>query len=109
MSTAPRTRTASGDIFVRGVVVVAGIGYLLTGLALMFAPEWFFQNIGLFPPFNRHYAGDLGMFQIPLGIGLLIAICNPVRHRGLIGVAAGRHPLLTGESCELTSREFINI
>jgi hypothetical protein len=47
---------------------------LLTGLALLFASNWFFQTLGYFPPFNRHYAGDLGAFELPLGVGLLWAI-----------------------------------
>jgi hypothetical protein len=81
------TRTRAQDTFVRAVVAVSGISFLLTGLALVFAPEWFFNTIGYFPPFNRHYAGDLGMFQIPMGIGLLAAVRDPVRHRLLIGVA----------------------
>jgi hypothetical protein len=70
------------------IVAIGGVFYALTGLALLFAPEWFFQNIGNFPPFNRHYAGDLGTFTLALGAGLLLASRDPVRHRLLIGVAA---------------------
>jgi hypothetical protein len=87
MSVSTMTNTRSQDTFVRVVVVIAGISYLLAGLALVLIPEWFFNNIGYFPPFNHHYAGDLGMFQIPMGIGLLLAVRDPARHRLLIGVA----------------------
>ena len=31
------------------VVGLLGIGYALTGLALIFAPQWFFSTIGNFP------------------------------------------------------------
>ena len=73
---------------IRVIVAIAGVFYALTGLALLFAPEWFFQNIGNFPPFNRHYAGDLGTFTLALGAGLLLASRDPAKHRLLIGVAA---------------------
>ncbi len=64
-----------------------GLNYLFVGLALIFVPRWFFDTIGNFPPFNRHYSGDLGTFLLPLGIGLLWAARDPARHLGLIGVA----------------------
>jgi len=70
------------------VIAIGGVFYALTGLALLFAPEWFFQNIGYFPPFNRHYAGDLGAFTLALGVGLLLASRDPAKPRLLIGVAA---------------------
>jgi hypothetical protein len=71
--------------WVRAVVLVGGIFYTFIGLALLFAPTWFFNTIGTFPPFNRHYMGDLGSFILPMGIGLIIASRNPARHWGLIG------------------------
>jgi hypothetical protein len=72
----------------RVVLVVVGLFTLLSSVALLFAPEWFFENIGHFPPFNRHYMGDLGAFLAALGIGLLVAAAHPERHRLLIVVAA---------------------
>lgn len=53
----------------------------------MFAPQWFYENIGNYPPFNRHYEGDLGAFVTAIGIGLLWAARNPHKYRALIGVA----------------------
>ena len=78
-----------GTAWVPIVVGVAGIGYALTGLALILAPHWFFDNIGPFAPFNRHYEGDLGAFLLPLGVGLLLAAREPVRHRLFLAVVAG--------------------
>ncbi len=75
------------SLFVRGVIVLNGLNYLFVGLALIFTPRWFFDTIGNFQPFNRHYSGDLGTFLLPLGIGLLWAARDPARHLGLIGVA----------------------
>ena len=74
--------------FAQIVVGLAGVAYLLIGIALLFAPVWFFLAIGDFPPFNRHYEGDLGSFLLPLGIGLLVAARNPARNIWVIRVAA---------------------
>ncbi len=82
------TRTNAEHTVVRAVIVIVGVFYVLTGLALLFASEWFFTNVGYFPPFNRHYAGDVGTFLLPIGVGLLIAARDPIRHRLLVGVAA---------------------
>ncbi|MCI0396702.1 MAG: hypothetical protein L0332_12910 [Chloroflexi bacterium] len=69
-------------------VFVAGLFYLAVGLALLFFPQWFFATIGTFPPYNRHYMGDLGAFVLPLGVGLLLAAPRPAAHRGLVGLVA---------------------
>jgi hypothetical protein len=74
--------------FAQIVVGLAGVAYLLIGIALLFAPAWFFYAIGNFQPFNRHYEGDLGSFLLPLGIGLLVAVRDPARYIWVIRVAA---------------------
>jgi ABC-type transport system involved in cytochrome c biogenesis permease subunit len=83
-------------IWVPIVIGVAGVGYTLIGLALILAPLWFFDNIGPFAPYNRHYEGDLGMFLLPLGLGLLVAAREPHRHRLLLAVAAAGSLLHAG-------------
>lgn len=70
--------------FVFAIVITMGLSFTLTGLALLFAPQFFFDNIGTFPPFNRHYTGDLGTYSLPLGLALLWAARNPMQHRMLI-------------------------
>jgi hypothetical protein len=72
----------------QAILVLAGTLYTFSGAALLFAPAWFFTNIGPFPPFNRHYAGDLGAFLLPLGVGLFLSARQPTRHRLFIGAAA---------------------
>jgi predicted anti-sigma-YlaC factor YlaD len=67
---------------------VNGALNLLIALALLFAPLWFFENIGNFAPFNRHYEGDLGASILPMGIGLFVAARNPSAQRTLIGLVA---------------------
>ena len=69
-------------------LATAGLFYLLTGLALLFLPTWFFTYIGNFPPYNRHYMGDAGAFILPLGIGLLLAARQPAAFRSAILISA---------------------
>lgn len=85
-----------GNAWVRVVIGAVGVGYLLIGLALILSPQWFFDNIGPFAPFNRHYAGDLGTFFLPVGLGLLAATRAPARHRLFLAVAAGASLLHAG-------------
>ena len=89
-------RSQKGNGWVRVVIGVVGVGYLLTGLALILAPQWFFDNVGPFAPFNRHYEGDLGTFILPTGLGLLAAARQPARHRLFLAVAAGASLLHAG-------------
>lgn len=77
-----------GSAWVRVVIGAVGVGYLLIGLALIVAPQWFFDNIGPFAPFNRHYEGDLGTFLLPVGLGLLYAAREPARHQLFLLVVA---------------------
>ncbi len=74
--------------FAQAIVLLNGLTYLAVGAALLVTPEWFFANIGNFPPFNRHYAGDLGSFQLALGAVLLYAVRDPAAHASVLGVAA---------------------
>jgi len=73
--------------FIRAAVLSNGLVDVFSALALLFAPDWFYRVIGDFPPFNQHYMGDAGAFLLALGLGLLIAARDPVRHRSLIGIA----------------------
>ena len=78
-----------GVVFDRAVLVAGGLVYALSGLALLLAPAWFFRALGGFPPYNRHYSGDVGAFLLPLRIGLLVAAGHPARRRDLLLVAVG--------------------
>lgn len=73
---------------IRAILLLDGLGYLATGAVLLFAPTWFYDNVGTFPPFNRHYAGDLGSFLLPLGLGLLLAARDPAGSRWLVFAVA---------------------
>jgi hypothetical protein len=78
----------TSSLWVSIVLGIAGVGYTLTGLALLLAPLWFFDNVGPFAPYNRHYEGDLGTFLLPVGLGLLYAARGPARHQLFLLVVA---------------------
>jgi hypothetical protein len=82
------THSSARPTIAQVVVAIAGLTHLLVGLAMLLTPMWFFITIGTFPPFNRHYTGDMGAFQLALGAGLLFAARTPPRQRLLIGIAA---------------------
>jgi hypothetical protein len=82
--------------WVQIALAINGLAELFAGAALLLAPTWFYQTIGTFPPFNQHYLGDAGAFLLPLGLGLLLALSDPRRHRLLIGMVALAGLLHTG-------------
>src|SRR5688572_20372376 len=69
-------------------ILVGSMGALNTIIALLilFVPVWFFEKVGNFPPFNRHYMGDAGTFLLAIGIGLLLAARDPMKHKLTVGV-----------------------
>ena len=71
----------------RALIFLVGVLDTLAGAALLLVPEWFFETIGHFPPFNRHYLGDAGSFLLPIGVGLIVAASAPARHRPIIWLA----------------------
>ncbi|HEU5318413.1 MAG TPA: NAD(P)H-binding protein [Chloroflexota bacterium] len=68
----------------RLMVALIGLSYVLAGALLLWATPWFYEHVGTFPPYNRHYAGDAGAFNLPLGLGLVWAARGLRRHRALI-------------------------
>ena len=67
-------------ILARVLTALVGLGNALAGLALLFAQQWFFDNVAPFAPFNRHFMGDIGAFNLPIGVGLLFAAYGPSKY-----------------------------
>lgn len=84
----PGGALALTPVLTKGFLFVIGICHLLVTVLTFLAPTWFFAWIAPFPPFNAHFLADMGAFAAPLGIGLLVAVRAPARHRDLIGLAA---------------------
>ncbi|HVP06044.1 MAG TPA: hypothetical protein VMT90_10250 [Dehalococcoidia bacterium] len=57
-------------------LVIAGFGVftLVLGFWALIDTSSFFDNIGHFPPYNRHFLHDVGAFQIGIGGALLFAL-----------------------------------
>jgi hypothetical protein len=53
-----------------------GIAALLlrAGVWAMLSPENFYAEIATYPPFNRHFVHDIGVFQLGLGARLALAL-----------------------------------
>ena len=75
------------------VIILAGFGVftVVLGVWAMVGPHSFFDNIGHFEPYNRHFVHDVGAFQIGLGAAALFALAwrGDALLAVLGGVAAG--------------------
>jgi hypothetical protein len=71
MTTSARARQ---DLVSSIVVAAFGIFTVSLGVWALVAPVNFFDNIGHFPPYNRHFLHDVGAFQIAIGAALLFAL-----------------------------------
>jgi hypothetical protein len=88
METLRATQPTTRPDFAQVIIGIAGVLHLAASLFLLLAPYSFFMLIAHFPPYNRHDAGDLGAFQLPLGLGLLLAAREPFRYRVVVLIAA---------------------
>ncbi len=70
------------------VLFLSGVFYVGSGLGLLFAPEWFYDNLAKFPPYNRHFLGDAGIFAGFIGLVFFVAWRDPQRYRNIIGLGA---------------------
>ncbi len=68
------------------IVLLAGLAYAAAALLMLGAPVWFYENVGHFPSYNRHYIGDVAAFTLALAVGLVWAARDVVRYRILIGM-----------------------
>lgn len=57
----------------RTVALVVGVSYVVSGLWAFLAPQSWFDTIGTYPPYNKHFVHDLGAFQLGLGATALLA------------------------------------
>jgi hypothetical protein len=66
--------TSRVDLVSTLVVAAFGAFTLVFGFWAIIAPVSFFDNIGHFEPYNRHFLHDVGAFQIGLGAVALFAV-----------------------------------
>lgn len=66
----------AAERFVR-VVALAGAAFILVPGAWALAdPASFYDQVALFPPYNRHFLHDVGAFQLGLGAALVLALAG---------------------------------
>jgi hypothetical protein len=83
-----RTQTSARVDLVSSIVIGAfGVFTVVLGLWAIIAPVSFFDNIGHFEPYNRHFLHDVGAFQIGLGAAALFAVAW--RDDALLAVLGG--------------------
>ncbi len=73
---------------VSAIVLVSGLFYLMLGMSQLLQPEWYFANVGAFPPYNRLVIAQLGSVLLPLGVTMVIASQNPSSNRMVISIGA---------------------
>lgn len=83
----PPVKQGNRLLLKQAALVFCALMHLLPGLGLLLLPQTFYI-IADFPPFNRHYMGDAGVFSFAIGLGLLLAVRNFQRHGLLLGAAA---------------------
>jgi hypothetical protein len=66
---------------------------LALGLLLWLAPEFFFDQIGPYPPRNDHYMADLATFYLALGGAALVAVSRPRWRVPVLGLALIQYAL----------------
>lgn len=75
------------EAYARSIAVAVGVAYLVAALTLLLSQDWFFNNVGNYPPYNRHYMGDAGSFVSVLGLMLLWAARDLPRYWVMILLA----------------------
>lgn len=77
----------------RGIVVALGVFHLVLGGLQLFAPDFFFDEIGRYGSENLHYVGDVGAFTAAYGIALLVAANRPSWWAPLFALGAAWYAL----------------
>ena len=74
------------------VIAILGAVTLINGLEMLLAPGYWYSlvpGVSETGPLNTHLVADAGTFNIPIGLGLILASRDPYRHVVVIAIAAG--------------------
>lgn len=76
------------DRLIRAGVLQFGAFHLVVGLWQVVAPHAFWETIGGFGPYNRHYLGDNATYELALGLALLASLRRPAWRAPLLALTA---------------------
>jgi hypothetical protein len=76
------------DRLIRFGVLQFGVFHLVIGLWQVVAPHAFFDTIGGFGTYNRHYMGDNATYELALGLALLVSLRRPAWRVPLLALTA---------------------
>ena len=91
--------TTAQPLHVRAVpagVAALAVYELAFGLWMLLAPRSFYDAVGPFGPYNRHYVLDTATWQLAFGVALAVAVRRPSWRAPLLGFAVvqfGLHAL----------------
>lgn len=72
--------------FGRVAAGIDAISFLVFGAWALVAPTSFFDQLAAWPPYNRHFIHDIGVFQLGIGVALAAGLS---RMRGALAALAG--------------------
>lgn len=78
--------------WVAPIIAILGAVTLINGLEMLLAPGYWYNlvpGVSETGPLNTHLVADAGTFNIPIGLGLILAARDPSRHVLVIAIAAG--------------------
>jgi hypothetical protein len=61
---------------VRWAAIAGAALFILPGAWAFADPASFYDNVALFPPYNRHLLHDVGAFQLGLGTALVLGLAG---------------------------------
>jgi hypothetical protein len=64
----------AAERFVRVVALAGAAFFLVVGGWAFVDPAFFYDELAMFPPYNRHFLHDLGAFQLGLSAALALAV-----------------------------------
>lgn len=94
--------------FVRGALLTGAAFFMVVGAWAFIGPASFYDELALFPPYNRHFLHDVGAFQLGIGAALGLAFVGfDGRRVALWGaaVASGFHAASHFMDTELGGRD----
>ncbi|HEY2664659.1 MAG TPA: hypothetical protein VGI47_09990 [Candidatus Binataceae bacterium] len=74
------------------IVAILGALALVNGLEMLLSPVYWYNlvpGVSETGPLNTHLVADAGTFNIPIGLGLMLAARDPYRNVLVIAIAAG--------------------